>query len=137
MKSITLNLTQHQPTAEQVSAGVINLKEELQPQLKALLNFTDIPTADDLEKTAQGIGSLVYQHLGMDYNENDDSEVKAHKLQFMIGGAPYLMKPLIEELNYLGRPVFSFTERVSVEKEVNGEVIKTSIFKHKGWVEAV
>lgn len=28
---------------------------------------------------------------------------------------------------------YSYSERVSEEKEVNGEIIKTSIFKHKGW----
>lgn len=28
---------------------------------------------------------------------------------------------------------YSFSERVSEEKEINGEVIKTSKFQHKGW----
>ena len=30
--------------------------------------------------------------------------------------------------------VYAFSERVSVEKEVNGEVVKTSVFRHVGFV---
>lgn len=30
---------------------------------------------------------------------------------------------------------YSFSERVSEEKEINGEIVKTSVFKHRGWYE--
>lgn len=55
----------------------------------------------------------------------------------MIGGAPYLMSALESTLKEKGvQPLYAFSERVSVEKTTEtGEVIKTSTFQHKGWVE--
>lgn len=29
--------------------------------------------------------------------------------------------------------LYSFSRRVSQEKEINGEIVKTSVFKHVGW----
>lgn len=31
--------------------------------------------------------------------------------------------------------MYSYTERVSEEKEVDGKIIKTAVFKHQGWFE--
>ena len=53
----------------------------------------------------------------------------------MIGGAPYLIASLHDAL--VGRdiqPLYAFSKRVSVEKKEGGEVIKTSVFKHVGFV---
>lgn len=53
----------------------------------------------------------------------------------MIGGAPYLMILLHDAL--VGRdiqPLYAFSERVSVEKEEGGKIIKISVFKHVGFV---
>ena len=46
------------------------------------------------------------------------------------------MGPLCAALKAVGvQPVFSFTERKSVEKQMaDGSVVKTSIFAHVGWV---
>jgi hypothetical protein len=48
------------------------------------------------------------------------------------------MPHLVEQLDALGlQPVFSFTERRSVEKTMpDGTVTKTAVFEHIGWVEA-
>jgi hypothetical protein len=48
------------------------------------------------------------------------------------------MGPLVDSLKRRGfDPVFSFTERKTVEKQgENGTVTKTAVFEHVGWVQA-
>lgn len=55
----------------------------------------------------------------------------------MIGGAPFLMPVLDKALrNYGHRPIYAFSKRESVEKtNPDGTVVKTSVFKHAGFVE--
>jgi hypothetical protein len=54
----------------------------------------------------------------------------------MIGGAPYLMGPLVAALKAVDvQPLFSFTERKSVERVgLDGSVVKTSVFAHVAWI---
>jgi hypothetical protein len=33
------------------------------------------------------------------------------------------------------KPLYSFSQRVSVEKEIDGKIVKTAEFKHMGFVE--
>ena len=115
-----INLTQHQASAEQIEAGVFNLPED--SILKDALTFNALPTKADIERRAQLITGIALTH---------------EATHAMIGGAPYLMGTLEKHLKDAGiQPLYSFTERVSVEKKgENGEVVKTSIFQHKGWVE--
>lgn len=56
----------------------------------------------------------------------------------MIGGAPYLMGPLEAALKDRGiAPLYAFSERRSIEvKNEAGEVTKTAVFVHLGFVEA-
>ena len=55
----------------------------------------------------------------------------------MIGGALWLMNPLIEELENIGTPLFAFTKRVVEEiKQPDGSIKKIAIFKHEGFVPA-
>lgn len=63
--------------------------------------------------------------------------VPAVSPRVMIGGAPYLMAPLERMLKKSGyRPVYSFSERRSVEETLpDGSVKKTAVFAHVGWVE--
>lgn len=57
----------------------------------------------------------------------------------MIGGAPYLMPILEKALAKYGIQIlYSFTKRETVEKtDENGNVVKTAIFRHVGFVESV
>ncbi len=116
-----LNFTQHAATAEQVAAGVIDLMQHDQASLKALLNFVGLPTRDDVYNRAYAIAALA---------ENLFAET------VMVGGAPFLMPVLQKALQMRGITVlYAFSERVSIEKIVNGVVVKTNEFKHSGFVE--
>ena len=114
------NLTQHKPTPEQVES---NVTDTLVPS--DLLTFDNIPTSADLKARAVKVASYA----------------KGFK-QAMIGGAPYFMSYLEQELKSNGiQPLYSFTQRVSVEEVVMDENLnlitkKTSVFKHIGFVEA-
>jgi len=118
-----LNLTQHAATAEQIAAGVGDLNPhhgEIQ-QLKNLLTFDSLPSAETVYERAYAIAALAQSYF---------VDVA------MIGGAPYLMGALERALNKVGiKPVYAFSERVSVEKIVSGVVVKTNEFKHVGFVE--
>jgi len=122
-----LNLTQHAATAEQIAQGVGDLNPhhgEIQ-QLKNLLTFDSLPSAETVYERAYAIAALAQSYF---------VDVA------MIGGAPYLMgaleRALERALNKRGiKPVYAFSERVSVEKIVSGVVVKTNEFKHVGFVE--
>ena len=64
---------------------------------------------------------------------------KSFHIRAMIGGAPYLMAELEKELWRLGiEPVYAFSRRESVEStDAEGNVTKTAIFKHIGFVSAI
>ena len=116
-----LNFTQHAATAEQLDAGVIDLMQHDLASLKELLNFVGLPTGEEVYERAYQIARLA---------ENLFAET------VMIGGAPYLMAELQKALQVRGITVlYAFSERVSVEKIVDGVVVKTNEFKHIGFVE--
>ena len=118
MKRI-INLTQHPASAEQKEAGVIDLPKD--SVLFDALTFNELPTKEVIETRAKLIAGIALT--------NDATHA-------MIGGAPYLMGALETALKSRGvQPLYAFSERVSIEKEVNGEVVKTSVFKHLGFVE--
>lgn len=122
-----LNLTQHVATEEQILAGVCGLGSDT-VELKKLLTFTSLPSKEEVEDRALSIARLA-EEVQSSLGETCGA---------MIGGAPYLMGPLAEALKSHGiTPLFSFTERRSVERALpNGEVEKTSVFLHVGFVEA-
>ena len=116
-----LNFTQHAATPEQLEAGVIDLMQHDLASLKALLNFVGLPTADEIYERAYAIAALA---------ENLFAET------VMVGGAPFLMPVLQKALQMRGITVlYAFSERVSIEKIVNGVVVKTNEFKHIGFIE--
>ena len=117
-----LNLTQHAPTPEQVEAGVVELPPDLKQILKGLLDFSEIPSKQDVVTRAVAITSIA--------KEYGASHV-------MIGGAPYLMGALEAVLKDNDiKPLYAFSQRVSVEKVgPDGTLVKTSEFKHIGFVE--
>lgn len=119
MEKKIVNLTQHPASVEQKEAGVFDLQKD--SGLFDALTFTAIPSKDDIETRAERIATIALIN---------------NATHAMIGGAPYLMGALETALKVRGvQPLYAFSERVSVEKEVNGEVIKTSVFKHLGFVE--
>jgi hypothetical protein len=104
-----LNLTQHDASKEQLDEGVVNL--ETNTYLKDLLT---VKYGDNLQDKATKIAAL---SVGFKY--------------VMIGGAPFLMPLLENELKERGIiPVYAFSDRVVIEKDG----VKTSMFQHKGWV---
>lgn len=116
-----INLTQHQASADQIAEGVFDVDANELPKLKALLTFASLPTVDEIQHRAQEITLLARLHF------------VEHA---MIGGAGYLMSALEAELRKSGiTPLHAFSERVSVEHTNDqGEVVKTNVFKHVGFI---
>jgi succinyl-CoA synthetase alpha subunit len=113
-----VNLTQHLASADQVEAGVVSVDPGYQERLVQLLNFTSMPTATEVVHRAEEIATLALMQ-GSHFA--------------MVGGAPYLMSPLVKALRDLGiNALYAFSERVSVEDPTTG--VKTSKFQHLGFV---
>lgn len=124
-----LNLTQHVATNEQVSDGVFEPSQEMKNEIRKLLTFDSqvIATPSIISRNAKDIANLVAK----EYNPRDTA--------VMIGGAPFFMSALANELAAVGYTVlYSFTDRVSVDvKNEDGTITKTSVFKHLGFVQHV
>ena len=133
-----INLTQHQPTPDQIEAGVVAInygdsplaypmvavdREQDNARLLCALNFRKIPTPSEVYAAADEIVAVALHY-----------ECK----KAMIGGAPFLMTALAQALLEVGiEPVYAFSERVVVEKVADdGQVTKTAVFKHVGFVPA-
>ena len=116
-----INLTMHDATEEQIRAGVFEPRDK--ESVKEALLFTTLPTKEDVVKKAKALTEIARLEVA-------DAA--------MIGGALYLMPALAAELKAHGiTPYFAFTEREAVEKTNEaGEVVKTSVFRFKGFVEA-
>ena len=149
--SVILNLTQHKATREQCEEGVIDLTPELQDKLRSLLTFNELPSCEEIKHRTDGIYDLVIEFVTngdspiKDEVKNlidkdglvNESEFKKFGFRFMIGGAPYLMGPLTNELANLGECIFAFSKRVSSEViEPSGSITKKTVFKHDGFVPA-
>ena len=149
---VILNLTQHKATEEQIKDGVIDFQEDYNTKLKELLTFNDIPDCKEVQERADEVVKLVEEFLLDDLSPVKDEvksiksikdekermkEYKKLNIGFMIGGALFLMKPLIERLNCIGTPMFAFTKRITEEiPQSDGSVKKIAIFKHEGFVPA-
>ena len=119
-----LNLTQHNATADQINVGINDLTVDFQVALKGLLTFPTQYTRADLEYRALQIHELVRDFCGT------SKEVLEG---VMIGGMPSFMPVLESVLISKGIKVgYACTERQSVDKEVDGKVVKTAIFVHAG-----
>ena len=154
--NIIINATQHAATKDQVEAGVYASTHEA--KLREWLTFDFMPSRLTIQQHAQFIAGCVADQA-MEIVKNGDFEEKHHKalqqlvgmpayreticksfhIKAMIGGAPYLMAELEKELWHLGiEPVYAFSRRESVETVgENGEVTKTAVFKHIGFVSAI
>ena len=118
-----INLTQHPATEEQMDEGVKEPKLPLKNKIEDLLNFGENPPIEETVSRSKKLAEIA-------------STFGAKKA--MIGGAPFLMPSLTLALQERGiKPVCAFSKRESTEKEINGEVVKTSKFKHLGFVDAL
>lgn len=118
-----INLTQHDATAEQLAAGVVDLPAEDRANLQNWLTFDDLPTWQDVDLRAERIARLCISNGGK---------------EAMIGGAPWLMAPLERWLTLYGVvPLYAFSRRESVEQiQPDGSVRKEAVFRHLGFVRA-
>lgn len=120
-----LNLTQHAATQEQVSAGVVDMPEELRAKLATALTFDNAPTRKQLYLRGRYVLNLVAQ-------------TRFEGRRAMIGGAPFFMSTLERVLLEAGiTPVYAFSKRESVEEvKADGSVVKINVFQHVGFVSA-
>jgi hypothetical protein len=128
-----VNLTQHQATAEQLEAGVVDLRGIEKERLVELLTVEDLPSSEEIEARCADIAQLAaFNGLGGEFED-------PAPLQAMIGGAPWMMPSLERALLDVGvTPIYAFSKRESSEKtNEDGLVIKTQIFRHIGFVVAV
>lgn len=133
-----INLTQHKATPDQIKAGVVDLPEGYRDALVSFLTFEELPTPKTIEYKADCLRALV-DSFCEDLAEVQGVPMRDLPSEVMIGGAPYLMPTLVRLLCEEGyRPLFAFTKRESVEKTMpDGTVVKTNVFRHAGFVEAV
>jgi len=124
----TLNLTQHNATPEQLADGVV--EPEKKDLVKFALTFDNPPTYEEMQERAQALVRtwlIERERYGPELNSA------------MIGGADYFMPVLAEQLREVGaEPLYSFTRREVIEKAnpETGEIQKTAIFVHQGFVPA-
>jgi len=142
MKRIILNLTQHSPAPEQVKAGVVEPSPELKLRIQKLLTFEELPTYEEVKLRARKLVEVVDDYLddlekrGI-ITTSPEGEADYEVYGVMIGGAPYLMAPLEEELKKAGlKPLYAFSKR-TVEEVLrpDGTVEKKAVFKHVGFIE--
>lgn len=136
MSILAINLTQHELTQEQkgdaywVKFNSYNGTSST-IEIKRLLTFESMPNMEEIQERATSIANIAE---GI-FLQLDPEGALPHRA--MIGGAPYLMHPLENALKERGiQPMYSFSQRVSIETtNEKGEIIKTSTFKHVGWIE--
>ena len=118
-----INMTQHNPTPEQVDAGVQNASPDDQALIRSYLTFDEIPTKKQIRFRCEKLAEIAAKW-----------EAKAA----MIGGASWMILPLCEALyRHMITPYFAFSKRVGVEQNMeDGTVKKMQVFRHEGFIEA-
>jgi len=115
-----LNLTQHEATAEQKKAGVVEPRRK--EMVRQLLTFNKLPHRALLQERAQML-ALYAKEEQADY--------------VLIGGAPFFMSTLERALKEEGIiPLYAFSKRQCIEERMpDGSVKKVQVFRHIGFVE--
>lgn len=115
-----LNLTQHNATADQIAAGVVESDKKSLVQM--YLTFDDLPSVGLLSQRAAKVAAIA---------EASGCEAA------MIGGAPYFMAPLERALAECDiKVLYAFSKRESVEEvQPDGSTKKVQVFRHAGFVE--
>lgn len=129
MNSVIINITQHMFTNEQKEEFLLKDFEwvDTTDEVKALLTFASRPTLAEMQERAKALVAHA--------KANQAGGVIGETV-VMCGGAPYFMPVLEQEFLGTGiRVVYSFSERASIETTMpDGNVVKTSVFKHVGFV---
>ena len=122
MRRKILNLTQHEASAEQKEAGVVEPISEIKKRIKFFLTFSSLESVKDMELRAEMLARIC-NDLGFEYA--------------MVGGAGYFTPSLVSALLWHGiTPLFAFTKRESKEEKMeDGAIRKVSVFHHEGFVE--
>ena len=117
-------------TQQQVDSGIKDFPENYKTVLKGLLTFPTTYTRTDLECRAKQIHELIREYYeDVVFNFGYPPNIEG----VMIGGMPSFMPVLEATLVAKGiRVGYACTERKSVDKEVDGKVVKTAIFVHAG-----
>lgn len=141
MNTRILNLTQHDPTPEQKLAGVTcgDITDAQEAEFRKLLTFDALPTMAEVRERARQIAEYATTTSTLvDYGGDSGLCVNERFCFAMIGGAPFLMAPLEEELRRVGiTPLYAFSTRESVEQVMpDGSVSKTAVFRHQGFIQA-
>lgn len=117
-----INLTQHEPTDDQkaIIRNWVYLSDVEKAYVKKNLTFRPQEVTKYVIIGRAAMLATLAKEKGAKY---------AH-----IGGAPYLMAYLEDCLKQAGIvPLYSLTERVTEERVIDGEVVKTSVFKCAGF----
>lgn len=119
MEKNILNLTQHVASVEQEKIGVFEPSNK--DEVRKWLNFDEIPDVYGISVSAKQLAEIA------------EKELKSWSIKYvMIGGAPFLMSMLENQLNKRDIiPLYAFSKRVVEEKDG----VKKSVFKHLGFVE--
>ncbi len=126
--NLTLNLTQHTATPDQVQAGVIDMDPARRGELARLLTFATLPSSMEVRTRAREIAELARGFV---------TARGLNSSRVMIGGAPYLMGPLETACARAGLGAcYAFSVRESAEAvSPDGTVTKTTVFRHGGFVQ--
>lgn len=117
-----INLTQHEPTPDQkaIIHNWVDLTDAEKAYVKKNLTFRPQEVTKYVIIGRAAMLATLAKEKGAKY---------AH-----IGGAPYLMAHLEDCLKQAGIvPLHSLTERVTEERVIDGEVVKTSVSKCAGF----
>ena len=139
MNTRILNLTQHDPTPEQIEAGIVGGQHDTVGlrEFRSLLTFDTLPTPLEVRQRAEQIAQYARSAYTIhDYGGDSGYVVNEPFSRAMIGGAPFLMAPLEDALRRVGIvPLYAFSNRESVEQvQPDGSVRKTAVFRHVGFV---
>ena len=112
-----INLTQHIATPDQANQGVVEPSDK--KAVQELLTFTTCPNANEIKERAVKLAALC---------EGYETA--------MVGGAGYLMRPLVQELFKKNvQPVFAISKPVEKQETLPDGTIKTQrIFQHEGFL---
>jgi hypothetical protein len=120
---ITLNLTQHAATADQIAAGVVDLSEGDRQWLIRTLTFAVPPDMAEMVDRARTVFAIA------------SASLIPHD-RVMLGGAPFFTT-VLEVAATLHREtvVYAFSQRETIEQaQPDGSVRKTQVFRHAGFV---
>lgn len=118
-------------------SNYILTEEQITDLKKRFNNIEIVELPEELKKQWCSLTPKNYKYIVQDICEfmEDENIYCAHLAGFMPAVA-YMLR--INEM-YIDEGemefYYSFSERVSEEKEIDGKIVKTSSFKHRGWHE--